>query len=136
MDTTPNNLKQRTVRGAVALGAAALLVAGATWHGSAAEPATHPGNSTAVAAQSAQTPAVSRGAAIAGGRDSYADIVKTVAPAVVTIQVEGRARVEPTQFNGDDEDMLRRFFGEQFGQGRGQGQRQMPRAPRQRGLGS
>jgi len=131
MDTTPNNLKQRTVRGAVALGAAALLVAGATWHGSAAEPATHPGSNPAVAAQAAQASAVSRGAAIAGGRDSYADIVKTVAPAVVTVQVEGKARVSPTDF-GDDEDMLRRFFGNR-GQ---QGQRQMPRMPKERGLGS
>ncbi len=34
MDT--NNLQQRTVRGAAALGAAALLIAGATWHGLAA----------------------------------------------------------------------------------------------------
>src|SRR4051794_35592097 len=105
MDTTPNNLKQRTLRGAVALGAAALLVAGATWHGFAAEPATHPsGKATTVAVEAAQTPAVSRGAAIAGGRDSYADIVKTVAPAVVTVQVEGKARVTPTGFGDDDED--------------------------------
>jgi S1-C subfamily serine protease len=92
MDTTPNNLKQRTVRGAVALGAAALLVAGATWHGFAAEAVNHSLNSPAVSTQAAQTSAVSRSASIAGGRDSYADVVKTVAPAVVTIQVEGRAR--------------------------------------------
>jgi Do/DeqQ family serine protease len=132
MDITPRNLKQRTVRSAAALGAAAVLVAGATWHGLAAEP-VHSNALTARVEQS-QTPAVSRGAAISGGRDSYADIVKSVAPAVVTIQVEGRARVSPTQFDGDDEDMLRRFFGERFGQGQ---QRQMPqRAPRQRGLGS
>jgi serine protease Do len=132
MDTTPNNLKQRTVRGAVALGAVALLMAGATWHGFAAEPATHPsGNTTTMAVEAAQTPAVSRGAAI-GGRDSYADIVRIVAPAVVTVQVEGKARVSPTQFDGDDEEMLRRFFGDRFGQG----QRQAPRMPKQHGLGS
>ncbi len=130
MDTTPTNLKQRTVRGAVALGAAALLVAGATWHGMAAEPAIHPAGAPAAEAQ-ASAPAVSRGAMLAGGRDSYADIVKAVAPAVVTVQVEGKARVSPTEFNGDDEDMLRRFFGD-----RGQGPRQMPRTPKQRGLGS
>jgi serine protease Do len=129
MDTTPNNLKQRAVRGAAALGAAAVLIAGATWHGFAAEPVAHP-SAPAVAAQIQQTPASSR-AAIAGGRDSYADIVKSVAPAVVTVRVEGRARVSPTQF-GDDEDLLRRFFGDRFGPG----QRQMPRMPRQRGLGS
>jgi serine protease Do len=134
MDTTPNNLKQRTVRGAVALGAAALLVAGATWHGFAAETVSHSTNSPAVSTQAAQTSAVSRSASIAGGRDSYADVVKTVAPAVVTIQVEGRARVSPTQFDGDDEEMLRRFFGDRFGQG--QGPRQMPRTQKQHGLGS
>ena len=76
---------------------------------------------------------------LASGRDSYADIVKAVTPAVVTVQVEGRARVRPTQFDGDDDDMLRRFFGDRFGQGqgqgRGQGQRQ-ERTPKQRGLGS
>jgi Do/DeqQ family serine protease len=115
----------------VALGAAALLMAGATWHGFAAEPATHPsGNPTTVAVEAAQSQAVSRGAAIAGGRDSYADIVKTVAPAVVTVQVEGKARVSPTEF-GDDEDMLRRFFGDRSAPG----QRQQ-RTPKQHGLGS
>ena len=137
MDTTPNTIKTRTVRGAVALGAAGLLVAGATWVGSAAEP-VHTTAPVAAVAEAQQPPAVvSRGAAIAGGRDSYADIVKNIAPAVVTIRTEGKARVMPTQFNGD-EDMLRRFFGERFGQGQGQGpgRGQMPRAPKQRGLGS
>jgi Do/DeqQ family serine protease len=49
----------------------------------------------------------------------------------VTIRVEGRARVSPTQFGPDDEDLLRRFFGDRFGPEA----RRMP-APRQRGLGS
>jgi Do/DeqQ family serine protease len=120
------------VRGAVALGAAALLVAGATWHGLEAEPAARAAGA-AVTEQAAQTPTVSRGAALAGARDSYADVVKNVAPAVVTIRTEGRARVSPTQFDGDQDDLLRRFFGEQFGRS----PRQMPqRTPRQRGLGS
>ncbi|MFN7914755.1 MAG: DegQ family serine endoprotease [Vicinamibacterales bacterium] len=134
MNNTPTNLKQRTVRGAVALGAAALLVAGATWQGMAAERGTHETASPAAAyTETQQTPVTaSRGAAIAGGRDSYADIVKNVAPAVVTVRVEGKARVQPTQFGPGDEDMLRRFFGDRFGQGRGQ----MPRMPKQRGLGS
>jgi Do/DeqQ family serine protease len=131
MDTTSTNLKQKAVKGAVALGAAGLLVAGAAWRGLAAAPAVHPSESAAAVVQAQQSPAISRGAAIAGGRDSYADIVKNVAPAVVTVRVEGRARVSPTQFDGD-EDMLRRFFGERFGQG----QRQMPQMPKQRGLGS
>jgi Do/DeqQ family serine protease len=134
MDTT-HDLKQRAIRGAVALGAAGLLVAGATWRGAAAEPNTHPAGTTAPAVQALQAPTGSR-AVIAGGRDSYADIVKTVAPAVVTIRTEGKARVSPTQFQpGDDQDMpdmFRRFFGDQFGRGRGQA----PRAPRQRALGS
>jgi S1-C subfamily serine protease len=64
-----------------------------------------------------------------GGRDSYADVVNVVTPAVVTIRVEGRARVSPTQFQ--DDDLFRRFFGDQFGGP----QRRMP-APRTRGLGS
>ena len=131
MDTTPNTIKTRTVRGAVALGAAGLLVAGATWVGSAAEP-VHATSPTATAvAEAQQTPAVvSRGAAVGGGRDSYADIVKNIAPAVVTIRTEGKARVSPTQFDGD-EDMMRRFFGERFGQGQGQAPgRQMPRTPK------
>jgi Do/DeqQ family serine protease len=65
-----------------------------------------------------------------GGRDSYADIVKVVTPAVVTIRTEGRARVSPTQFQ--DDDLFRRFFGDQFPINP---RRQMP-APRSRGLGS
>jgi Do/DeqQ family serine protease len=135
MDTTPTIMKQRTVKGAVALGAVALLVAGAAWRGSAAEPAAT--LASTAASVEPQAPVTSRGAAIAGGRDSYADIVKTVAPAVVTVKVEGKARVSPTQFDGPDSDMFRRFFGDQFGQGGpGRGQRQMPRVPKQRGLGS
>lgn len=135
MDTTSSTQHSRTVRGAVALGAAALLVAGATWHGLAAEPATHASLPLTPVTQAQPTPAASRGAMLASGRDSYADIVKTVAPAVVTVQVEGRARVRPTQFDSDDDDMLRRFFGDRFGQGRGQGPG-MPQSPKQRGLGS
>jgi Do/DeqQ family serine protease len=67
-------------------------------------------------------------ASVAGSRDSYADVVKIVAPAVVTIHTEGRARVSPTQFQ--DDDLFRRFFGDESGPGR-----RMP-APRRRGLGS
>jgi Do/DeqQ family serine protease len=139
MDTTSSTLRARSVRGAVALGAAALLVAGATWHGLAAAPSTHPSDSLAPVVQAQQTQTASRGGMLASGRDSYADIVRSVAPAVVTVQVEGRARVRPTQFDGDDEDMLRRFFGDRFGQGQGQGRGQgqgHPQAPKQRGLGS
>src|SRR6185295_11935051 len=125
MDNTQHNRwPQRAVRtgGAVVLGA--LLAIGAGWSGSAAE--------RAASAQVAAPPAPTITHAAAGGRDSYADVVKIVAPAVVTIRTEGKARVSPTQFGGDDEDdLMRRFFGDQFGRGR-----QMPRTFKQRALGS
>jgi Do/DeqQ family serine protease len=136
MDKARYYLSQRAVRASVAVAASALLVAGATWHGLAANTSTtsQPAAQAAPAAQGA--PAASS-RVLAGGRDSYADVVKVVAPGVVTIKVEGRAQVRPTQF-GDDEDMLRRFFGDQFGfPGQGQrGQRVPPRTFKQRGLGS
>ncbi len=137
MNNTRHYFSERTVRAAVAFGAAALLLAGTTWRGVAAE-----ATGTAAQPQSATvaTSTPSR-AAMFNGRDSYADVVKLVSPGVVTVRVEGRAKIEPTAFGGgddqDQQDMLRRFFGDQFGQ-RGQ-QQQGPRnqrAPRQRGLGS
>ncbi len=73
------------------------------------------------------------GHSVAGGRDSYADVVKTVAPAVVTIRVEGKAKVSPTQF-GEGDEFFRRFFGDPS-----EGGPRAPRVPRsnkQRGLGS
>jgi serine protease Do len=116
---------RRGVRTGLAIVAGATLLAGATWRGVAADTQT-----AAVVAQSATAPVTGR-AALAGGRDSYADIVKIAAPAVVTIRTEGRSRMSPTQFQGD-EDLLRRFFGDEFDRN------QMPRQrmPRQRGLGS
>ena len=58
-----------------------------------------------------------------------------IAPAVVTIRVDGKATASPTQFEGDD--FFRRFFGEQPGDGQRQGRGpQRPRTFRQRGLGS
>ena len=106
--------------------AAGALTTGAAWHGLAAE------NQKAA---TVSTPIVH---AIAGGRDSYADVVSVAAPAVVTIRTEGKARMVPTMSDGQDpEDLLRRFFGERGGGG-SRGQR-IPRAqstPRQRALGS
>ena len=104
-----------------ALALAAALTAGAVWQGVAA-------GTDAAAPQAVTATAPTRIAS--GGRDSYADVVKEVTPAVVTIRVEGRARVSPTQFQ--DDDLFRRFFGDQFG---ASPQRRMP-APRTRGLGS
>jgi Do/DeqQ family serine protease len=121
MNAIRSDMTRRRVNTALAVVAAALLVAGVSWHGSAA------------AQQPARTVSTPITHAIAGGRDSYADIVDVVAPAVVTIRVSGKARVSPTQFQGPDDDLLRRFFGDQFGE---RGQRQAPRTFRQRGLGS
>jgi len=103
-----------------AIALAGTLTAGVVWQGVAA-------NTEATAPQAVTAAAPARIAD--GGRDSYADIVKVVTPAVVTIRTEGRARVSPTQFQ--DDDLLRRFFGEQFGAD----PRRTP-APRSRGLGS
>ena len=125
MDTRYNPT-QRASRTALAVLAAAVLVTGAAWHQVTAQSATPK------AAATVTTPITH---AIAGGRDSYADVVSAAAPAVVTIHAQGKARVSPTQFDGQDpEDLMRRFFGDQFGP-RGRGPRQF--APRQqRALGS
>ena len=128
------------IRAGLAVAAAAVLISGAAWRGLSASTA-----SGAEATALAQTPAVTSRVlpAVNGSRDSYADIVKAVAPAVVTIRVDGKAKVAPTQFdsdgNGDGEEFFRRFFGdEQNGQNgqRGRRQQQAPRSFRQHGLGS
>ena len=110
--------------------AAGALTTGAAWHGLAAD--------TQKPASTVQTPITHT---IAGGRDSYADVVGIAAPAVVTIRTEGKARVSPTIFDGQDgqepDDLLRRFFGDRFGgDPRGQRTPRTQRAPRQRALGS
>ena len=106
--------------------AAGALTTGAAWHGLAAEN------------QKAATVSTPIAHAIAGGRDSYADVVSVAAPAVVTIRTEGKARMVPTMSDGQDpEDLLRRFFGERGGGGsRGQRIPRAQSAPRQRALGS
>jgi len=58
---------------------------------------------------------------------SYASVVSAVAPAVVTVRVEKRAQVVPTQL--PDDPMFREFFGRRF-------QAPQQRTPRQAGLGS
>lgn len=110
----------------LALAASGLLVAGASWHALAAD---SPAVTTTAATQAVQAvPPVSR--AQAAGRDSYADVVKLVTPAVVTIRTERKAQMSPTQFQGDD-DFLRRFFGDRFDD-----TPRTPRSFRQEGLGS
>src|SRR5258708_34040466 len=121
------DIKQRLTRTSVAVLAAGVLMTGAAWHGFAA--ADQP------AAKAAATVTTPIAHAIAGGRDSYADIVDVAAPAVVTIRTTGKARVSPTQFDGQDpDDLFRRLFGDQFpGQRSPRGQRapaQRQRAPR------
>jgi serine protease Do len=116
--------RSRTIRGGLAGGAIALMLAGAAWSGRAADQAA----ATTTTAEAVQ----SGGARIAGARqDSYADVVKVAAPAVVTIRVEARTRPSPTGF--DDGDLFRRFFGQT--PRRGRPDMPMPSVPR-RGLGS
>src|SRR5438105_829508 len=86
-------------RAGVAATAALLLLTGAAWRGvgaTAQAPATH--------AQTTVTTPIAH--AIAGGRDSYADIVKVVTPAVVTIRVEGKATATPADFQSPDDDFM------------------------------
>lgn len=106
----------RAIRAGLAGCAVAALLAAATWSGRAADPA----------AAAAAVQAVSRSAE--ARPDSYADVVKKAAPAVVTIRVEAARRTAPTGF--DQNEQMRRFFG------------QLPRGtqpfadPPRRGLGS
>ena len=128
MNDTRLSVRQRATRAGVAGVAALLLITGAAWHGVAAD-------QPAAAKLATVTTPISH--AIAGGRDSYADIVDVAAPAVVTIRTEGKARTQPTQFEGPDDDFFRRFFGDQFGQGNGMPRMpRMPRGGKQRALGS
>jgi serine protease Do len=129
MSDRPSNFTGRVTKGGLALTAAALLLVGAGWHGFAAE--TQSAQSKTAPTVAVATPAI--GHSIAGGRDSYADVVKAVAPAVVTIRVEGKTKVSPTQF-GENEDFFRRFFGDPS-EGGPRAPR-VPRSNRQRGLGS
>jgi serine protease Do len=117
---------RNAARAGIGLAAAALLVAGVAWRGVAAgaQPAAAP-------PATVSTPITH---AIAGSRDSYADVVSVAAPAVVTIHTEAKARMSPTQLPNDD--LFRRFFGEPDN-GNGNGRRfQMPRQFKQRALGS
>ena len=119
------SLRQRA--GYIGLGVlvTTMFVTGAAWRGIAADPQA----SVARNAPAVTTPITH---AIAGGRDSYADVVKVVAPAVVTVRADGKAKVSPTEFQLPNDDFFRRFFGDQF-EGR---QPRQPRMPRQHAVGS
>src|SRR5262245_51878485 len=115
-------------RGLTAAVVAVALLVGGAWHVmSASAPVSA---SPAVASTRAPTSSVATPAA---ARDSYADIVQVVAPAVVTVRVEGKAQLSPAGLQG--EDPFEQFFGRgrrsPFGQAP-----QQPRTFRQRGLGS
>ena len=115
------HLPARSLRPFLGLSMAALLIGGTLWHGVAAQsPASTP------ASTHASPPVVARD--IAAGRTSYADLVKAVAPSVITIRVEGRAEASQTSFDNDD--LFRRFFGER------PGARGPSRPPKAHGLGS
>jgi serine protease Do len=107
----------RAVRTWAAAAVATLLMGTATWHGLAANPD---------AAAPVATVATPIAHPVAAGRDSYADIVDVVAPAVVTVHARGQARPSQTQFELPDGP---------FGQFFGPGGRPMPRQ-RQTALGS
>ncbi len=125
-----NELNERSIdlghrparMGLAVLMAALLLLTGAAWRGVVAR-------SPAAVAQAAPSAATSIPHGVAGGRDSYADVVQVVAPAVVTIRTEGASKGSPTEFQGDD--FFRRFFGDQF-----DGSPRQPRSFKQSGLGS
>ena len=100
----------------------ALVTAGGTWRAMAA-------SRHGSAAQATTDSPATRSALRASDRASYADVVRDVAPAVVTIRTEGKAQMTPTAF--PDDDFFKRFFGDQLEQTPNQ-----PRTFRQRGLGS
>src|SRR6478672_6026001 len=99
-------LTPRAARVWVAGIGAAGLIGGAAWTGLSATPhAATPATAAAAAPQIAH--------AIAGGRDSYADVVDVVSPAVVTVHASGRARATETQYEVP-EDFFGQFFGRQM----------------------
>ena len=125
MEHTVMKMWRPLVRRTLAVLVVAILVgAGAMWRSEAAGSLASTSTVSAAAAES-----VSAAREVGASRDSYADTVKIVSPAVVTVHTEGRARVAPTGF-GEQDDLLRRFFGDQLPGSR------VPKSFRQRGLGS
>jgi Do/DeqQ family serine protease len=114
---SPRRLLTRTGTGV----AAAALVASLAGYGIGTTQAPQ----ALASASTTPTTAPARPDPIAGA--SYASVVSAVAPAVVTVRVEKRAQVVPTQL--PDDPMFREFFGRRF-------QTPQQRTPRQAGLGS
>ncbi len=122
MDAPTTRPHARVIRTGVAAVTAALLIAAGTWRGHAAgTQASSPPNLT--------QPRPAPSGMAAGGRDSYADAVRVVTPTVVTIRTEGTVRMDSV--TRPDDDVFRRFFGDQFGDAPNR-----PPTFRQRGLGS
>src|SRR5206468_8515881 len=126
MNLRLHNARRAAARTGLAVLAAIALVSGAAWRATAD---SHQQSTRSETTTVAQTPTLTH--AVAGGRDSYADVVKVVAPAVVTVRANGKARVSPTEFQTPDDDFLRRFFGDQSDRSP-----RRPRTFRQSALGS
>jgi serine protease Do len=73
---------------------------------------------------------------VAPGATSYAKVVDAVTPAVVTVHVEKRAAMVPTEMPGIPDDFFGQFFGRDGSGQRGPQTPRQQRAPRQSGLGS
>ena len=111
-----HSARQRAWAAVTAVGLLCGGAASAGWHGSR------------LFADEAAAPAAAVNRTIGAGLDSYSALVDQVAPAVVTIRAERRARA-PQPFPFADDPLFRRFFGED---------NRTPRMPEQRqaGLGS
>jgi Do/DeqQ family serine protease len=121
-----NKLSPRRLLTRAGTGVVALALVGLVGYSVGQTQAT---NAIVAAAPSSPT-AVSTPAATVPGA-SYAGVVSAVAPAVVTVRVDSRAKMVPTGMPQlPDDPMFREFFGRRF---------QIPeqrRVPRQSGLGS
>ncbi|MGH9175662.1 MAG: hypothetical protein ACRD1H_14950, partial [Vicinamibacterales bacterium] len=111
--------------GSVAMAASALVLTGSLV-GWGAHAATTDGTGRPVF----EAPAAAIERTIGASQDSYAPLVAKVAPAVVTVRSERRARA-PEQFPFMQDPFFRDFFGDRFPPS----QREAPRR-RQEGLGS
>src|SRR5262249_5096283 len=109
MNVPFNYLRRRAARLGVALLVAIALIGGVAWR-TAVD--SHAQDAVATARSTTGAAPVTR--AIAGARDSYADVVQIVAPAVVTVHASWKTEVSPTEFQFSNDVPLRRFFGEPF----------------------
>lgn len=101
--------------------AAAIAVGAAAWTAGDSAVAADVGSATIAANDGERT--------IGAGVDSYAPIVSKVAPAVVTVRSERRARTTQQPFPFMQDPRFRDFFGDRFGD-------DLPAPRRQAGLGS